>query len=75
MTENEAKDLLEKLKPLEKRAEMKKGGTIDKFFIVPRLTTAQRDGVASTTAGAIIYNTTDNRHQGYNGTTWNNFYV
>jgi len=47
----------------------------DKFFIVPRLTTAQRDGVASTTAGAIIYNTTDNRHQGYNGTTWNNFYV
>jgi hypothetical protein len=47
----------------------------DKFFIVSRMTTAQRDGVASTTSGAIIYNTTVNRHQGYNGTAWNNFYV
>lgn len=28
----------------------------------------------TTTAGALRYNTTTNKHQGYNGTTWNDLY-
>ena len=43
-------------------------------FLPPRLTTTQRDAIASPAAGLVIYNTTTNKHQGYNGTTWNDFY-
>lgn len=43
-------------------------------FMPPRMTTSQRDLIASPAAGLIIYNTTTNKHQGYNGTTWNDFY-
>lgn len=43
-------------------------------FLPPRMTTAQRDAIASPAAGLMIYNTTTNRHQGYNGTTWNDFF-
>lgn len=43
-------------------------------FLPPRMTTAQRTGIATPTAGLIVYDTTDNRHYGYNGTTWNAFY-
>lgn len=43
-------------------------------FLPPRMTTAQRDLIATPAAGLIIYNTSTNTHQGYNGTTWNNFY-
>jgi len=37
------------------------------------MTTAQRD-LITPVAGMVIYNTTTNKHQGYNGTTWNDFY-
>lgn len=43
-------------------------------FLPPRMTTAQRDAIVSPAAGLVIYNTSTNTHQGYNGTTWNNFY-
>jgi hypothetical protein len=43
-------------------------------FLPPRLTTTQRDAISSPAAGLIIYNTTTNKHQGYNGTSWNDFY-
>ena len=43
-------------------------------FLPPRMTTAQRDLIATPAAGLIIYNTSTNKHQGYNGTTWNDFY-
>jgi hypothetical protein len=43
-------------------------------FLPPRMTTAQRDLISSPAAGLIIYNTSTNKHQGYNGTTWNDFY-
>ena len=43
------------------------------YFLPPRLTTTQRTGL-TTEAGAIIYNTSTNKHQGYNGTTWNDLY-
>ena len=48
-------------------------GGVGAFMIPPRITTAQRTGLA-TAAGAIIYNIDINTHQGYNGSTWNNFY-
>jgi hypothetical protein len=44
-----------------------------RYMLPPRITTSQRAGL-STVAGAIIYNTTTNRHQGYNGTSWNDLY-
>jgi hypothetical protein len=43
-------------------------------FLPPRMTTAQRDAIASPVAGLVIYNNSTNKHQGYNGTTWNDFY-
>jgi hypothetical protein len=43
-------------------------------FLPPRLTTTERDLISSPSAGLIIYNTTTNKHQGYNGTIWNDFY-
>ncbi len=47
-----------------------------KGMLPPRMTTAQRDAVTwvAGDAGMMIYNTTTNKHQGWNGTTWNDFY-
>jgi hypothetical protein len=45
-------------------------------FLPPKMTTAERDAVTwvAGDSGMVIYNTTTNTHQGWNGTTWNNFY-
>jgi hypothetical protein len=40
---------------------------------VPKLTTTERDALDAE-AGDFIYNTTTNKHQGYNGSTWNDCY-
>jgi len=45
-----------------------------KALLVPRMTNTQRDAIATKLAGMIIFSTTDGKHQGYDGTTWNNFY-
>jgi hypothetical protein len=45
-----------------------------KGFLPPRMTTTERNAIASPAAGLIIYNITNNKHQGWNGTTWNDFY-
>ncbi len=42
-----------------------------KGFLPPRLTTAQRNAIASPPAGLMIYNTTDKMLNFYNGTAWN----
>lgn len=42
-------------------------------FLPPRMTSTQRDALTAV-AGFEIYNTTTNKHQGYNGSTWNDFY-
>jgi hypothetical protein len=42
-------------------------------FCPPRMTTVQRDAIVAK-AGDTIYNTTTNKHQGYDGATWNDFY-
>ena len=43
------------------------------FLLPPRLTNTQRAGL-TTEAGAVIYNTDTNKHQGWNGSSWNDFY-
>ena len=41
-----------------------------KGLLLPRMTTVQRDAIVSPVAGLILYNTTDNKVQFYNGTVW-----
>lgn len=43
-------------------------------FLPPRMTTTERNAIATPAAGLMIYNTTTGRHQGFNGTVWNDFY-
>jgi hypothetical protein len=43
-----------------------------KGFLPPRMTSAQRDAIATPETGLMVYNTTDNRPSFYNGTTWIN---
>ncbi|MBK8195897.1 MAG: hypothetical protein IPK76_22840 [Lewinellaceae bacterium] len=42
----------------------------DKGMLIPRMTTAQRDGIATPAPGLIIYNTTDSCFNYYTGTNW-----
>lgn len=46
-------------------------------FYPPVLTTAQRNAItpASVAAGAIIFNSSTGKHQGYDGSSWNDFYA
>ena len=44
-------------------------------FLPPRMTAAQRNSIGSTSTGAIIFNTDSGRHQGYDGSAWNDFYL
>jgi hypothetical protein len=41
-------------------------------LLLPRMTSAQRDAIASPVAGLVVYNTTDNKISWYNGTAWAN---
>ncbi len=43
------------------------------FMLVPRLTTTERAGL-STVAGALIFNTTTSKFQGYTGIAWTDFH-
>lgn len=45
-------------------------------FYPPVLTTAQRNAItpASVAAGAIIFNSSTGKHQGYDGSSWNDFW-
>jgi hypothetical protein len=43
-------------------------------FLPPRMTNAQMLAIASPAAGLVVYDTTNNKHCGYNGTAWQNFY-
>lgn len=42
-------------------------------FLPPKMTTTQRNSLAGT-AGHVVYNTTDNKLQCYNGTIWNDLF-
>jgi hypothetical protein len=41
-----------------------------KGFLPPRMTTAQRDAISSPPAGLVIYNTSTNVLNFYNGSAW-----
>jgi hypothetical protein len=45
-----------------------------KGFLPPRMTTVQRTAIVAPAAGLIVYDTTVNKHYGYDGTNWNVFY-
>ena len=42
----------------------------NKGMLIPRMTTAQRDAIASPATGLIIYNLDDSGFQSYDGSTW-----
>ena len=44
------------------------------FMLPPKVTTTERGNLAGLAAGAIIYNTTTNKLQVYNGSTWQNLH-
>jgi hypothetical protein len=48
--------------------------SITKGFLPPRMTSLQRNAIATPAAGLIVYDTTVNKHYGYDGTNWNAFY-
>ncbi|MDP3723084.1 MAG: LamG domain-containing protein [Candidatus Omnitrophota bacterium] len=41
-----------------------------KGLLAPRMTTTQRDAITSPAAGLLLYNTTTNAYNVYNGTSW-----
>ena len=43
-------------------------------FLPPRMTTTERDAITSPASGLMVYNTTTNKAQCYNGTTWNDLF-
>jgi len=47
------------------------GGAPDSYFILPRLTTTQRDALAAVN-GMMIYNTTIDKFQGFQAGSWQN---
>ena len=46
------------------------GGTTLSSIPAPRMTTTQRNALSNQTGGCMVYNTTTNKLQVYNGTTW-----
>ena len=43
-------------------------------FLPPRMTTTQRNAIASPAAGLVLYDSTTNKLQCYNGSTWNDLF-
>lgn len=49
-------------------------GSTTKGFLPPRMSNAQMLAIASPAAGLIVYDTTSQKHFGYNGSSWNAFF-
>jgi hypothetical protein len=45
-----------------------------KGFLPPRMTTTEKGAIASPATGLVLYDTTTNKLQCYNGTTWNDLF-
>ena len=48
--------------------------TTNRFMLPPKVTTTERNAIAAKVAGAIVYNTTSNMLQCYNGTVWQDLF-
>jgi len=46
------------------------GITTHTYLVPPKVSTSNRNGIAGTITGAVIYNITDNKLQVYTGSTW-----
>ena len=46
----------------------------DKGFLPPRMTTTQKNAIASPAAGLVVYDNTTNKLCCYNGSTWNDLF-
>lgn len=46
-----------------------------KGVLIPRLSTAQRNAISAPPAGLMIYNSTDNKYNYFNGVVWSEFVV
>ena len=47
---------------------------VNRFMIPPKITTTQRGNLTGVVSGAIIYNTSTNKLQVFNGSTWVNLH-
>jgi hypothetical protein len=45
-----------------------------KGFLPPRMTTTEKNAIASPAAGLVVYDTTTNKLCCYNGSTWNDLF-
>jgi hypothetical protein len=45
-----------------------------KGFLPPRMTTTQKNAIATPAAGLVLYDSTTNKLQCYNGSTWNDLF-
>ena len=43
-------------------------------FLPPRMTTTQKNAIASPATGLVLYDSTTNKLQCYNGSTWNDLF-
>ena len=50
------------------------GASGTRFMIAPKVTTTQRGNLAGVVSGAIVYNTSTNKLQVFNGSTWVNLH-
>lgn len=50
------------------------GNSTTKGFLPPRMTTTQKNAIASPVAGLVVYDSTTNKLQCYNGSTWNDLF-
>jgi hypothetical protein len=48
--------------------------TTTKGFLPPRMTTTQKNAIASPATGLVLYDSTTNKLQCYNGSTWNDLF-
>jgi len=58
------------------RAVIDVGFATDSYILPPVVTTSERNNIdgGNPEAGAIIFNTSTGKHQGWDGSSWNNFY-
>jgi hypothetical protein len=49
-------------------------GSTTKGFLPPRMTTTQKNAIASPAAGLVVYDSTTNKLCCYNGSTWNDLF-